>query len=318
MCASTIRKRTKYEKLLELIKKKPTITLETCRKFHPEIASGTFHSTMNELSKHYLVKKVRLGKRRIAYQRTSEYTIEKGREVLKTYFQETAKKHEEEVIRPKPLQTSEESADSKFGTVVNASMIPRAHFAKRGRNYTWCDAAYQILKAENRPLGPTELTEKIMSAQLVKSKSRTPVNTVYTCIFQDMKEKGTRSRFMKFGRKFGLAEWADRYLGDYDQSELQVATLTRFWERYKFKEIPNKELLSSVRSEIREIRAFLRGDPSLEPSQEKLCFWVWFCYQFDLYWEGALVFRRINTLKVPPPLYQIIKKMGIICENRRE
>jgi hypothetical protein len=190
--------------------------------------------------------------------------------------------------------------------------------AKRRRNYSWCDAAFQILKAENKPLGPTELTEKIMSRGLVKSKSRTPVSTVYVCILQDMKSKGAKSRFLKFGRKFGLAEWADRYLGDYVQSELQITTQTRFWERYKFKEIPNKELASSMRGEIREIRAFLKGDPTIEPSQEKLCFWVWFCYQFGLYWEGALVFRRINTLKVSPPLYQIIKRMGIICENRRE
>ena len=190
--------------------------------------------------------------------------------------------------------------------------------AKRRPNYSWCDAAYQILKAENKPLGPTALTEKIKSARLVKSKSRNPVNTVYTCIFQDMKNKGTRSRFMKFGRQIGLVEWADRYLDDHVQTELQVATQTRFWKRYKFKEIPNKELLSSIKGEIQEIRAFLRGDPTVEPSQEKLCFWVWFCYQFSLYWEGALVFRRINTLKVSPPLYQIIKRMGIICENRRE
>lgn len=185
------------------------------------------------------------------------------------------------------------------------------------KTYSWCDAAHEILKKVNRPLGPTELANKIISVGLVKSKSRTPVNTVYTCIWQDMESKGARSRFMKFGSKIGLAEWADRYLGEEIQSELQVDTQVRYWERFKFKEIPDKELLSSVRSEIQEIRSFIKGEPSIEPSQEKLCFWVWFCYQFSLYWEGAAVFRKINPLNVPPPLYQIIKKMGIICENRR-
>ena len=310
-----MQRRAKYETLLQLIRDS-TLTLKKIRKEHPEISSGTFHSTMNTLSKHNLVKKIPLGKRRIAYQRTSKYTLEKGRAILKTHFQEKAKEFGE-VIRPKPLQINEEFPASKFGKVVNASVIPRAHRGQRRRNYSWCDAAYQTLKAENTPLGPTALAEKILSAQLIKSKSRNPANTVYTCIFQDMKSKGTRSRFMKFGRKIGLVEWADR-LGDYVQSELQVATQTRFWERFKFKEIPTKKLLSSIRGEIREIRAFLKGDPTVEPSQEKLCFWVWFCYQFGLYWEGALVFRRINTLKVSPPLYQIIKRMGVICENRRE
>ena len=316
-----MQKRAKYETLLQLIKDS-TLTLKKIQKEHPEISSGTFHSTMNTLSKHNMVKKIPMGKRRIAYRRTSEYTVEKGREILKTHARAQKTRKYGKVIRPKPLQANEEFTASKFDTFPNlfveVSVIPGVHRGQRRRNYSWCDAAYQILKAENTPLGPTALTEKILSAQLIQSKSRNPVNTVYGCIFQDMKNKGSRSRFMKFGRKIGLVEWADRYLDDYVQSELQVATQTRFWIRYKFKEIPNKELLSSIRGEIREIRTFLKGDPTIEPSQEKLCFWVWFCYQFGLYWEGALVFRRINTLKVSPPLYQIIKKMGIICENRRE
>jgi len=184
--------------------------------------------------------------------------------------------------------------------------------------YSWCDAAYEILKRENRPMGPTELTRKILAAELVESKSRTPESTVYCCIMQDIKSKRARSRFMKFGPKIGLAEWADKYLGVGVQSELQVGTKVRYWERYKFKEIPDKELLSSIRGEINEIRAFIKGESPIEPSQEKLCFWVWFCYQFSLYWEGALVFRKVNPLNVAPPLYQIIKKLGIICENRSE
>jgi hypothetical protein len=186
------------------------------------------------------------------------------------------------------------------------------------KTYSWCDAAYEILKKEDRPLGPTELTNKIKSAGLVKSKSKSPVNTIYTCIWQDIESKGARSRFMKFGSRIGLAEWADKYIDDGVQSELQVTTQVHYWERFKFKEIPDKELLSAVRGEIHEMRSFIKGEPSIEPSQEKLCFWVWFCYQLGLYWEGALVFRKIDPLNVPPPLYQIIKKMGIICENRRD
>lgn len=311
-----MRKRAKYEKLLQLIDKE-SVTLEVCRKKHPEISSGTFHSIMSILNQHLLVEKIPIGERRIAYEKARGYTIEKGIWILKTYFQEEAKKYQKKPIMPKPPRTNKELTDSK-PIIEGGKEIGTDNFAKRRQKYSWCDAAYQILKTENRPLGPTELTQKIMSAELVKSRSKNPVNTVYTCIFQDIKSKGARSRFLKFGRKIGIVEWADRYLDDTVQSELQVTTQTRFWERYKFKEIPNRELLSSIRREIHEIRDFLKGGPTIEPSQEKLCFWVWFCYQFSLYWEGALVFRRINTLKVSPPLYQIIKRIGIICENRRE
>lgn len=195
-------------------------------------------------------------------------------------------------------------------------MVESTRVARSDRS--WCDAAYEVLKVENRPLGPTELTDKILQRGMVRSKSRTPTSTVYVCITQEMKTKGPRCRFMKFGRKFGLSEWAERYGDGTYQSELQTETQTRFVKRFGFKEIPEKELLRSIRDEIQEIRSFLRGESEADASPEKLCFWVWFCYRFSLFWEGALVFRRINSLNVSPPLYQIIKKIGIACENRRE
>jgi len=108
-------KQAKYEKLLELVDKKPMVTLEMCRKIHSEISSGTFYGTMNKLCKHNLVKKNPqvVGKKRMTYQKTNEYTIEKGREILKTHFREMTKKYQKESLMPKPLQTNEEFTVSK-------------------------------------------------------------------------------------------------------------------------------------------------------------------------------------------------------------
>jgi len=292
----------KYEKILELIERSPTINIDVLRKKLPNISPATFYQTMNILSRHNLIEKIPIDKRSVTYHRTHEYTTEKSKEILRSYFQgqqESVSKKENEQIIFKPV-TSEELG------VINQ------------QGNSWCDAAYKILKAANKPLGPTELTTRILSARLVKSRSRNPVNTVYTCIFQDMKIKGARSRFMKYGKKIGIVEWADKYLDDSYQTELQTDTQAKYWKRFGFKEIPERELLMSIKNEIQEIRSYINRETTSEPSPEKLCFWVWFCYQFGLFWEGSIVFRRINTLSVPPPLYQIIKKMGIICENRRE
>jgi len=297
----------KYEKILELLQRNSTISLDVLRKKLSDISSGTFYQTLNMLSKNNLVKKIPLGKRGVAYQRTNEYTVEKGREILKLHFQG----REEENATQQPLSERNEENLLKPTTPEEVQILVR-------QDRSWCDAAYQTLRTINKPLGPTELAERIVRSGLVKSRSRTPVNTVYSCISQDMKTKGARSRFMKFGKKLGLAEWADKYLDDTIQSELHTDTQARYWGQFKSREIPEKELVASVRNEIQEIGSFTRGETESEPSQEKLCFWVWFCYQFGLFWEGSIVFRRINTLNVAPPLYQIIKKMGIICENRRE
>jgi len=297
----------KYERILELIQRNSTISLDVFRKKLPDISSATFHQTLNTLSKNNLVKRIPLDGRGIAYQRTPEYTVEKGREILKLHSQG----QEEKNATQQPLSERNEESLLKPTTPEEAQILVR-------QNRSWCDAAYQVLKTINKPLGPTELTERIAKSGLVTSRSRSPVNTVYSCISQDMKTKGTRSRFMKFGKKLGLAEWADKYLDDTIQSELHTDTQARYWGQFKSRVIPEKELVTSVRNEIQEIRSFIRGDIESEPSQEKLCFWVWFCYQFGLFWEGSIVFRKINTLNVAPPLYQIIKKMGVVCENRRE
>ena len=103
-----MRKQAKYERILKLIEDKSMITLEICRKIHPEISSGTFHSTMNTLSKQNLVEKIPLDKKRLSYRKTDKYTVEKGAELLKAHFRKTREKHKKEGITPKPLQTKNE------------------------------------------------------------------------------------------------------------------------------------------------------------------------------------------------------------------
>jgi len=75
-------KRRKYEKILQLIKEEPIVTVEKLQRKYPEISSATFGSIMNILCKHDLVKKIPLKKRRVAYQRTDGYAIEKAKEIL--------------------------------------------------------------------------------------------------------------------------------------------------------------------------------------------------------------------------------------------
>jgi len=100
-----MQKQTKYEKLLQLLEKRTIVTLEDCRQKHPEISSGTFHSIMNVLSKHYLVKRIPLDKRKIAYYKTSDYTIGKGGEILKTHYRKEAQKYRKKTTISKPIPT---------------------------------------------------------------------------------------------------------------------------------------------------------------------------------------------------------------------
>ena len=185
-------------------------------------------------------------------------------------------------------------------------------------NNSWTEAAYKILKAENRPLGATELAERILSKGLINSKSNSPASTVYASIFSEMNRKRSRCRFVKVGKKFGLSDLADKYSDSDIQTELHANTQIEFWKRYKFKEISEKELLKSIRELIQEIQSFLNEDTDGDVNHDQLCFWVWFCYNMQLFEQGALVFKRINPLKTSPVLYKLVQKIGNICELRRE
>lgn len=189
---------------------------------------------------------------------------------------------------------------------------------KTKSNSSWTDAAYKVLKAENRLLGPTELAEIILSAGLINSKSKSPASTVYVSIKSEMERKGSRCRFVKVGQKFGLSEKAEKYIDSSIYTGFRANTEVSFWRRYKFKEKSDRELLASIRELIKEIHSFFYEGIDSEVNHDQLCFWVWFCYNMQLYDQGALVFKRINPLKTSPVLYKLVKKIGHMCQLRRE
>lgn len=65
---------------------------------------------------------------------------------------------------------------------------------------------------------------------------------------------------------------------------------------------------------IRKIRAYLDGDRSLSPSDETLCEWVQFCYTFELFKEGAALFRLVRADTVSSWLYERTRKLARACE----
>ena len=70
---------------------------------------------------------------------------------------------------------------------------------------TFLDAAYEILKAADRPLHYTEITARALDKGLLDTKGRTPEATMGSRLYADTKRPG--SRFRRLGRGvFGLAE----------------------------------------------------------------------------------------------------------------
>jgi hypothetical protein len=68
-----------------------------------------------------------------------------------------------------------------------------------------------------------------------------------------------------------------------------------------------------LRQEIQTIRDYLHGVSALQPSNELLCDWVHFCYNFELYAEGLELYTLVASDDVNPWYYERTRKMARLC-----
>jgi DNA-directed RNA polymerase delta subunit len=183
---------------------------------------------------------------------------------------------------------------------------------------SFLDVAYEILKIENKPLSSKDIVIRARKAGILKTKGKTPGVSLNVCLHNDIYNKGANSRFLKIGKgEFGLIGWAERY--DIYKTAIRSGKVSRRSSKKQtsgFTEILDDRLLSMFKNEMREIRFFIRGKSNPTPSADKLCFWVWFCYLFGLYREGALIFRKIDRSAVTKDLFGTVEKIGLACEAR--
>jgi len=96
--------------------------------------------------------------------------------------------------------------------------------------------------------------------------------------------------------------------------------------------IPNRSSIKKFRSqpltadiskskilarEITNIQAYLDGHSSLQPSAEKLCDWVNFCYTFEMYSDGGDLFALISPNEVNTWYYERTKRLAKLCELKK-
>lgn len=69
---------------------------------------------------------------------------------------------------------------------------------------------------------------------------------------------------------------------------------------------------AALDAQIAAVRDFLNGRSS-RPSDERLCDWVHFCYEFGLFREGRDLFRLIDPTQVNPWYYERAKRLAKVC-----
>jgi restriction endonuclease Mrr len=84
----------------------------------------------------------------------------------------------------------------------------------------------------------------------------------------------------------------------------------------KDKPAGDSSLYQILDQEVEAIRAYLQGRSSMQPSDEKLCDWVNFCYMFRMYVEGKDLFALVSGNEVDHWHYERTRKMARICEQK--
>ena len=74
----------------------------------------------------------------------------------------------------------------------------------------------------------------------------------------------------------------------------------------------------TVRYRIRIIKRFLDGKLDQKVSDVEFCEWVEFCYQNELYREGARLFALINQEVMDQETFRKIKKIAEVCRIKSE
>ena len=74
----------------------------------------------------------------------------------------------------------------------------------------------------------------------------------------------------------------------------------------------SRSQIAILDSQIADIRGFLNGRAG-RPSDERLCDWVNFCYEFGLYREGRDLFRLIDPSQVNDWYYERTRRLARVC-----
>ncbi|MFQ5834590.1 MAG: winged helix-turn-helix domain-containing protein [bacterium] len=102
-----------------------------------------------------------------------------------------------------------------------------------------------------------------------------------------------------------------------DLFELGLEGVKRKYIEYyrKKKGLEDEHLLKIIKRTMKEIKTFLNGDSSTTPTPEKLCQWVDYCYLFEMYWEGTVLFNKVPEDSISKELYRRTKKIADACQN---
>ena len=109
----------------------------------------------------------------------------------------------EPLAAPTPAMAAPAAARPKPAPAAKAAVTaaPTARPKRGGGKTSLLDAAAKVLESSDVPMGVKELFEEAKRRRLWEpGAGKTPLQTLYSSIYREIKEKGNEARFRKAGR----------------------------------------------------------------------------------------------------------------------
>jgi hypothetical protein len=208
------------------------------------------------------------------------------------------------------------------------------------------DAAHLVLCEKGQWMHVRDLAQELLDRGLFMSQAKNPVNSLRATLSMAIRKTSNPRGFVRHGPMIGLREWGPGIPPPDDAvappqviesslplSEEQILAIKKtlpsdqfeelfgdIWQRYQERrrwrlitEVTTPELLQAVRREISRIQDYLLEQGRQAPKPEVIANWIVFCYQLELYREGAALIQHIGPDQIGEDLYHHLHKIAQAC-----
>jgi len=166
------------------------------------------------------------------------------------------------------------------------------------------EAAYKVLKEENKPLKAMEITKIALGKRYIQSHGKTPEASLGRDIYMEIKRDGGNSRFVKLERGvFGLKEWGQKEI---PQSTIDQEKLI--------------EIVAKILSDVKQTRKTSFSSQELHIAYS----WQGLNYKTDEI-ENALEFlsvvpfnilqKQVDKYSLTIDIEALLKKIGLLLQS---
>lgn len=215
---------------------------------------------------------------------------------------------------------------------------------------SFLDEACSVLREKRQWMHVKDLVQEVLDRGLYTSIAKEPLQSLAGTLYSAVSRGSNRRGFVRHGPMFGLKEWGSeipppdtagsprrrrqRPSSISPLTEEQILAVKKtmssdqfeelfgdLWRRYQeqqrrrlITQVSDKQLLHAVRREVDQIQDFLLGQSKQTPGPELITTWIVFCYQLELYREGAALFKQIGPDQIGDALYEHVHKIAQACE----